>query len=39
MKILRKIVAEKGKYFVEAEYSKERLVHDIKNLNRNLVRS
>ena len=35
---LRRTVAENGKRFVEAEYSKERLVRDIKNLNRDLTR-
>ena len=35
---LRRTVAENGRQFVEAEYSKERLVRDIKNLNRDLTR-
>ncbi len=35
---LRQTVAANGKRFVEAEYSKERLVRDIKNLNRDLTR-
>jgi len=34
---LRKSLAVKGKEFVEAEYSKERLVSDIKNLYRDLI--
>lgn len=35
---LRQKLAENGKKFIEAHYSKERLVRDIKNLNRNLIR-
>ncbi|MBA2736433.1 MAG: glycosyltransferase [Pyrinomonadaceae bacterium] len=34
---LRKSLAVKGKEFVEAKYSKERLVSDIKNLYRDLI--
>ncbi len=35
---LQKKIAKNGKLFVEAQYSKERLVRDIKNLNRDLTR-
>jgi len=35
---LRKTIIENGKKFVEAQYSKERLVRDIKDLNRDLTR-
>ncbi len=35
---LRKTIIENGKKFVEARYGKERLVRDIKNLNRDLTR-
>ena len=35
---LQKKLAENGKSFVEAQYSKERLTSDIKNLNRDLTR-
>ncbi|MEO8073886.1 MAG: glycosyltransferase, partial [Acidobacteriota bacterium] len=34
---LRKSLADNGKHFIETEYSKERLVRDIKNLNRKLT--